>query len=114
MPGRVSSRAHTTVTGAMQKLIAPELMSAILSAGFNVDYIDAKALVKVGMGTHQVLVIPPTDRIPVATVKAINAWIAKGGEATMVGRAPSMDDQGNPLGVKLSEKIPVAGDAAAR
>jgi hypothetical protein len=107
------SPMHVTVTGAMQKLIAPELMSAILSAGYNVDYIDAKALVKVGVGTHQVLVIPPTDRIPLATVKAINAWIAKGGKATMVGRVPTMDDQGNPLSVKLSEKIPVVGDAAS-
>ena len=59
------SPAHVTVTGAMQKLITPALMSAILSAGYNVDYIDAEAINSVGLGTHQVLVIPPTDRIPV-------------------------------------------------
>jgi hypothetical protein len=107
------SPAHVSVSGAMQKLIAPELMSAILSAGYNVDYIDSKAIDAVGLGTHQVLVIPPMDRIPVGTVKKINEFIATGGKVVMVGRVPTMDAEGRPLGVKLSEKIPVVGDYAS-
>jgi len=91
------SPSHVTVTGAMQKLITPELMSAILSAGYNVDYIDAEAINSVGLGTHQILVIPPTDRIPVNTLKKIQQFMAAGGHAISVGRAPSMDPEGKPL-----------------
>jgi hypothetical protein len=86
--------AHVTVTGAMQKLITPQLMSAILSAGYNVDFIDADAIDSVGLGTHQVLVIPPTDRIPVETLKKIVIWTQNGGKVISVGRAPSMDPEG--------------------
>jgi len=42
----------------MDQLITPELMSSILSAGYNVDYIDADAVEKFGIH-YPVLVIPP-------------------------------------------------------
>jgi hypothetical protein len=85
-----------TVTGAMQRLITPALMSAILSAGYNVDYIDADAINKVGIH-HKILVLPPTDRIPLETLKKIQAFTAAGGKVISVGRAPSLDDEGKPL-----------------
>ena len=87
-PGKV------TVTGALAKLITPTLMSTILSAGYNIDYIDAEAINTVGLGTHQILVIPPTDRIPIKTLRKISAWVAAGGHAVAVGRAPSLDAEG--------------------
>jgi hypothetical protein len=90
------SPSRVTVTGAMQRLITPELMSAILSAGYNIDYIDADAINKVGIH-HQILVLPPTDRIPVETLKKIQAFAAVGGKAICVGRAPSLDEEGKPL-----------------
>ena len=89
------SPAHVTVTGAMQGLITPAIMSAILSAGYNVDFIDADAIDKVGVN-HQILVLPPTDRIPVETLKKIQAFVAAGGKAISVGRAPSLDAEGRP------------------
>ena len=89
------SPGHTTMTGALAKLITPELMSTILSAGYNVDFIDADAIDKVGLGTHQVVVIPPTDRIPLATLKKLDDWVLhKGGKVISVGRAPTMDSDG--------------------
>ena len=42
-PGKVS------VTQEMERLISPKLMSAILSAGYNIDYIDADAVNKLGI-----------------------------------------------------------------
>jgi hypothetical protein len=42
-PGKV------TVTGAMDSLISPRLMSTILSAGYNIDFIDADAINSVGL-----------------------------------------------------------------
>jgi hypothetical protein len=102
------SPAHVTVTGAMQKLVTPELMSAILSAGYNVDYIDADAINKVGLGTHQILVIPPTDRIPVETLKKIVAWSENGGKVVAVGHLPSLDSEGQPLSDASTLTAPIA------
>jgi hypothetical protein len=104
--------AHVTVTGAMQKLVSPALMSAILSAGYNVDYIDADAINSVGLGTHQILVIPPTDRIPLITLQKIQQFIAAGGHVISVGRAPSMDPEGKtiPELTTLSQQLPLITD----
>ena len=90
------SPSRVTVTGAMQRLITPALMSAILSAGYNVDYIDADAINKVGIN-HKILVLPPTDRIPVETLKKIQAFAAAGGKVISVGRTPSLDPEGKPV-----------------
>jgi hypothetical protein len=87
---------QTTVTGAMGPRITP-LMSPILSAGYNADFIDADAINAVGLGTHQILVLPPTDRIPLETLKKIAAFAAVGGKVIAVGRAPSIDPEGKTL-----------------
>jgi hypothetical protein len=86
-PGKVS------VTAEMDRLITPALMSSILSAGYNVDYIDAEAIEKLGIH-YPVLVIPPTDRIPVETLLAIQQYVAGGGKVIAVGQAPSMNENG--------------------
>ncbi len=86
-PGKV------TVTGEMTQLISPALMSAILSAGYNVDFTDADAVDRLGI-RHPVLVIPPTDRIPLGTLEKIQQYVAGGGKVISVGRAPSLDAEG--------------------
>jgi hypothetical protein len=102
------SPGHTTVTGVMNRWVTPELMSAILGAGYNIDYIDADAINKVGLGDHQILIIPPTDRIPVATLKAIGQWrmrhsddgphpSARDYNVICYQRCPSVDPDGKPL-----------------
>ncbi len=40
------------------------------------------------------LVIPPTDRIPVETLRAIQRYVAGGGKVIGVGRAPSLNENG--------------------
>ena len=107
------SPGHTTMTGAMEKLIAPELMSTILSTGYNVDFIDADAIDKVGLGTHRVVVIPPTDRIPVDTLKKLEDWVLHhGGKVISVGREPSMDSGGevSPDLTQLLKVLPFVPD----
>jgi hypothetical protein len=86
-PGKVS------VTEEMDRLITPALMSSILSAGYNVDYLDADAINRVGIHSP-VLVIPPTDRIPIETLRKIEQYVAAGGRAIAVGRAPTLDANG--------------------
>jgi len=99
--------AHVTITGAMQKLVPKELLAAILSAGYNFDFIDADAINSVGLGTHQILVLPPTDRIPVDTLRKIDDWAAHNGKVIAVGKLPSVDAEGQPLSDK-SQLAPIA------
>jgi hypothetical protein len=84
-----------TVTGEMSRLISPELMSAVLSAGYNVDFIDADAINRLGIH-HPILLIPPTDRIPMATLHKIEQYVAAGGKAISIGRIPSLSAEGKP------------------
>ena len=96
VPGKV------TVTGAMQKLLPNDLIPTILSAGYNFDFIDAEAINKVGLAKYQILVIPPTDRIPVETLHKISDWAKtpghkNGTSVICVSRCPSLDPQGKPL-----------------
>jgi hypothetical protein len=86
-PGKVS------VTAEMTRLVTPALMSAILSAGYNIDYIDADTIDKLGIH-YPVLVIPPTDRIPLETLRKIQQYVAAGGKAISVGRPPSLETDG--------------------
>jgi hypothetical protein len=89
-PGKVS------VTAEMDQLVAPSLMSAILSAGYNVDFVDADAVEANGI-RYPLLVLPPMDRLPRKTREAIDRYVAGGGKAIAVGRAPSLDENGNRL-----------------
>lgn len=108
-PGKV------TVTGAMQTLIPKELMAAVLSAGYNYDFIDAKTLERQGMGDHTLLVLPPTDRMPMAALKAIDTFVKHGGHAVAMGKLPSLDAEGNPLpdAAHATQSIMLTPDAAS-
>ena len=103
------SPTHTSLTGAFAKLITPELMSTVLSAGYNVDFIDAEAIDKVGLGTHQILVIPPTDRIPVSTLEHLRKFA---GSVICYQRCPSIEPDGKPLPGKAGS-FNIADDAPA-
>ena len=83
-PGKVS------VTQEMERLISPALMSTILSAGYNIDYIDADAINKLGIH-YPVLVIPPISRIPAETLAAIQHYLAGGGKVICVGGVPAIE-----------------------
>ena len=87
--------AHVTVTGAMQKLVPKEIIAAILSAGYNFDFIDADAINSVGIH-YAIVVLPPTDRIPADTLARIATYVKGGGKAISVGRPPSLDPNSKP------------------
>jgi alpha-L-rhamnosidase len=86
-PGKVS------VTAEMNRLVTPALMSAILSAGYNIDFIDADAIDKLGIH-YPVLLIPPTDRMPLETLRKIQQYVGAGGKAISIGRSPTLDANG--------------------
>lgn len=89
-PGKVS------ITDQMKQLVPPTLIANILSAGYNVDFIDADAIERVGIH-HEILVLPSTDRIPAKALEIIAKFTEDGGKAIAIGRAPSLSPEGEPL-----------------
>jgi hypothetical protein len=73
----------------MRRHITPALMSAILDAGYNIDYIDAVTIDKLGTIPYPVLIIPPTDRIPLSAYKKVESYAAKG-KVIAIEKLPSL------------------------
>jgi hypothetical protein len=83
-PGQVS------VTDEMHKRITAELMSAILDAGYNIDYIDAATIDKLKGIPYPVLILPAVTRIPLAAYNQIAAYAASSGKVIAIGKLPSL------------------------
>jgi hypothetical protein len=105
------SPGHDSVTDEMQKRVTPELVSAILDAGYNLDFIDAATIDKLGSIPYPVLVVPPTTRIPRATYEKIAAYAASGGHVIgFLGELPSlapglMDQHDSPRIAALTQQL---------
>ncbi len=103
------SPGHVSVTAEMPKHITPKLMGAILDAGYNVDYIDAATIDKLGTIPYPILILPPTDRIPLATYRKIAAYAATG-HVIAIGKLPSLapgllEQKDTPAIAALSKKL---------
>jgi len=105
------SPGHATVTGVMSKLLPPDLIPTILSSGYNFDFTDADTINRLGIH-HQILVIPPTDRIPTETAKKIAAYATAGGKVIAVGHLPKLNAEGDPL-MTTTDEIALIPDAAS-
>ena len=81
---------HVSVTEGMKKRITPELMSLILDAGYNVDYIDAATIDKLNKVPYPVLILPAVTRIPLTSYKKIEAYAASGGKVIAIEKTPSL------------------------
>jgi hypothetical protein len=81
---------HVSVTDEMRKRITPNLMATILDAGYNIDYIDAATINKLNAIPYPILIIPPTDRIPLVTYKKIESYAAKAGKVIAVEKLPTL------------------------
>lgn len=101
---------HVSVTDQMGKRITPALMSAILGAGYNIDYIDAATINNLGAIPYPILVIPPTTRMPLATYNIIANYAARAGKLIAIGAtptlAPGLMEQGDaPQIAALSDRL---------
>ncbi len=79
---------HVSVTDEMRILLGPGLVPAILDAGYNLDFIDSAAIDKVGI-KYPVLVMPATERLPLATYRKIEDFAQHGGTLIAVKSLPS-------------------------
>ncbi|MFP5276003.1 MAG: glycosyl hydrolase [Acidobacteriota bacterium] len=81
-PGKVA------LTSVMPRWITPQLTQAVENAGYNFDYIDAKAIAARGIH-YPVLIMPNVNRIAPATLAQIAAYVHNGGRVIAVGRIPA-------------------------
>ncbi len=80
---------HDSVNQAVDGLIGPFVIPAILNAGYNFDFIDDGAIAKVGI-PQRILILPNVERIPLATLRRITEWAKRGGTVIATRRAPSL------------------------
>ena len=79
---------HVSVTDEMRELLGPDLVPAILDAGYNLDFIDSAAIDHVGI-KYPVLVLPRVERIPLATYRKIQDYARNGGTVIAVKSLPN-------------------------
>jgi hypothetical protein len=67
-----------SVDRSMEELLGPAVIPQILDAGYNLDFIDDRAIESVGI-PYSVLIVPDTRRMPAATIARLGAYEKKGG-----------------------------------
>ena len=65
--------ARPSVNQAMEALIGPNVLPAILDAGYAFDFIDDGAIAAKGI-PHKILIVPNVERIPLATYRKISEF----------------------------------------
>ena len=78
-----------SVNQTMVPLLGDKVIPQILNAGFNLDYIDADAIDKVGI-PYRVLILPGIERLPLATYRKIEAFAKAGGIVIATRSLPSL------------------------
>ncbi len=79
---------HVSVSDQMASLLGPDLVPAILDAGYNFNFIDSAAIDRVGIHS-MALVIPGAERLPLATYRHIENFARSGGLVIAVKSLPS-------------------------
>ena len=81
---------HVSVTDEMKQRISLQLMSTILDSGYNIDYIDATTINKLETIPYPILILPPTERIPLNTYEKIQQYAASSGKLISIGSLPAL------------------------
>jgi hypothetical protein len=66
-----------------------DVAAQVLDAGFNFDSIDDEAIAQVGI-PNPVLILPNVERMPLATLRKIQAYAEAGGKVVATRRTPSL------------------------
>ena len=77
-----------SVDESMDGLLGHNVIPQILDAGLNLDFIDADAIDKLGIG-YPILVLPAVERIPLVTYQKIEQYAMHGGIVIATRRLPS-------------------------
>ena len=77
-----------SIDESMDGLLGHTAIPQILDAGFNLDFIDADAIDKLGIG-YPILVLPGIERIPLVTYRRVEQYANQGGTVIASRRLPS-------------------------
>ena len=83
-PGKPSLSAH------LQEWVKPQLIQQIVDAGHNLDYVDADAILAVGLARYPVLVMPHVQRLAPEVLAKLAAYVKAGGRIIAVGSTPAL------------------------
>ena len=92
--------ARPSVNQAMDALLGPNLVPAILDAGYGFDFVDDGAIAARGV-THKILIVPNVERIPLATYRKIAEF-----KGTVIftkrlpSKAPGLQEQGDAAAIQ--------------
>jgi hypothetical protein len=86
--GLRSLGSDVSIDESMDGLLGHQVISQILEAGFNLDFIDADAVDKLGVH-YPILVLPGIERIPLGTYRKIEQYATQGGIVIATRRLPS-------------------------
>jgi len=82
------SGSNVSMDEAMDKFLGKQVIAQVLDAGFNLDYIDADTIDKLGI-PYRILILPSIDRLPVSTYEKIADFARRGGIVVATGRMPA-------------------------
>jgi hypothetical protein len=82
------SGSNVSIDESMDRFLGKQVIAQVLDAGFNLDFIDADAIDKVGI-PYKVLILPGVERIPEATYEKIADFARHGGIVIATRRLPS-------------------------
>jgi hypothetical protein len=101
-----------SVNQAMESLIGPHVVPAILDAGYGFDFIDDGAIATKGIN-YKILVVPNVDRIPLATYRKIAEF-----KGTVIftkrlpSKAPGLKEEGDGAAIQaISAKYKLTDEA---
>ena len=78
---------------AERELVGDKLMPAIFDAGYNLDFFDDGMLADNAvdvLGTHKIVVLPNIERMPIESIRKLDAFVKSGGKIVATRRTPSV------------------------
>ena len=95
------SAGRVNLIDAERELVGEKVMPAIFEAGYNLDFFDDEMLANVGtarngslaLGSseHRVVVLPGIERMPLESLKKLEAFVKTGGILIATRRLPAID-----------------------
>jgi len=82
------SGVNVSIDESMGALLGSSVISSVLDAGFNLDFIDGDFIDKAGIN-YKVLILPGIDRLPLTTYKKIEEYARRGGIVIATRRLPA-------------------------
>jgi hypothetical protein len=105
--------ARPSVNQAMEAILGPNLVPAILDAGYGFDFVDDGAIAAKGI-THKILIVPNVERIPLATLRKIADFKGKViFTKRLPSKAPGLKEEGDAAAIQaISAKYQLTDEAS--